>query len=183
MDKPLPRGCGNVLPDSAPVFFWEAGTVISILDIGFGIVILLFLVRGLLRGMIKEISGFIGLFLGLILAGRFYPLLVPQFEGVIESERWAAGASYLVIFVTVLILVGLCAAVARRFLKVTPAAWLDNLLGACIGAFKGVLVNAVVLAFLLRFAQDSPFLKNSELAGYLSGVAGFVQSLMPAFLA
>lgn len=154
----------------------------SVLDIGLGILILLFLVRGLLRGLINEVAGFIGLFVGFILAGRYYPQLLPQFSGVIESPRLAAVLSYAIIFVAVLIVVALCAVIVKRLMLLTLAPWLDNLLGGLVGTAKGLFIASIVLALLIRFVPDSPFLKNSLLAGHLDGLVTFSRSLLPAFL-
>lgn len=154
----------------------------SVLDIGLGILILLFVVRGLLRGFINEVAGFVGLFLGFILAGRYYPQLLPQFAGVIESPRLASVACYAIIFVAVLIVVALCAVIVKRLLVMTLAAWLDNLLGGIVGTAKGVFIASIVLALLVRFVPDSPFLKNSLLAGHIEGLVAFSRSLLPAFL-
>jgi membrane protein required for colicin V production len=157
-------------------------TSITILDLGIGILALLFLVRGLLRGFVHELAGFVGIFLGLFLAGRFYPQLMPQFSGVIESARWAAGLSYGAIFVLTLTFVAVCAALIKRFMTMTFTAWLDNLLGALVGCLKGVFVCAILLALMQRFVPDSPFLKNAVLPGYIDVVVAFARSLLPAFL-
>ena len=106
----------------------------NLLDAGFGILILLFLVRGLLRGLVQEIAGFVGIFLGFFLAGRFYPQVAPQFAGIIENPDWAAGVSYGLLFATALLLVALAAAIFRKFLNITFTSWLDYLLGAVVGA-------------------------------------------------
>ena len=164
-------------------FVFIGGPVtVSVLDIGLGILIALFLVRGLLRGFINEVAGFVGLFLGLFLAGRFYPQIVPQFAGIIESPRVAQGVSYALIFAAVLILVALCATVVKRFMTMTFTAWIDNILGAVIGTAKGVFISAVALALMTRFVPDSPFLKNSTLAQYIDALVQFARSLLPAFL-
>lgn len=154
----------------------------NLLDAGFGILTLLFLVRGLLRGLVQEISGFVGIFLGLFLAGRYYPLVVPQFAGIINDPDWAAGASYALIFAVVLLLVALASAVFRKFLNLTFASWLDYLLGAVVGAAKGVLVCAIALALLQRLVPKSPFLTKSALAVHISALSDFARSLLPPFL-
>ena len=157
-------------------------TSITILDLGLGILVVLFLVRGLLRGLVREVAGLVGIFLGLFLAGRFYPLLMPQFVGIIESSRWAAGLSYGAIFVLTLIVVAVCAAIIKRFMVLTFTAWLDNLLGALVGLLKGVLVCAIIVALMERFVPDSPFLKGAVLPGYIDVLVAFARSLLPAFL-
>ncbi|MDR0827241.1 MAG: CvpA family protein [Desulfovibrio sp.] len=154
--------------------------MISILDIGLGILLLLFLVRGMLRGLISEMAGFAGIFLGFFLAGRFYPLVVPQFDGIISEPKWANGISYAVIFAASMIVVSLCSLVARRIL--TPEARLDSLLGALIGLGKGLFVCAVAIALMQRFVPDSPFLKKSVLAVHMDFLVVFARSLLPSFL-
>ena len=154
----------------------------NLLDAGFGILILLFLVRGLLRGLVQEIAGFVGIFLGFFLAGRYYTLVTPQFKGIIDNPDWAAGAAYALIFAVVLLLVALAAAIFRKFLNLTFTSWLDYLLGAVVGAAKGLLVCAIGLAILKRLVPKSPFLAQSVLAGYFSALGDFANSLLPSFL-
>jgi membrane protein required for colicin V production len=155
---------------------------ISVLDIGIGILVLLFLVRGLLRGLIQEVAGLIGLFLGLLVAGRYYPQLEPQFMGLVDSPKWAAGLAYGLLFVAVIIMVALVAMLLRKFLNFTFMAWLDNLLGGLVGAAKGILVCAIGLALMQRFVPDSPFLTKSVLAPYIGTIIDLARSLLPAFL-
>jgi membrane protein required for colicin V production len=157
-------------------------TSINILDLGIGILILLFLVRGLLRGFVYEVAGLIGLFLGLFLAGKFYPLLTPQFAGFIESPRWAASLAYGTILILALIFVGLCAAVFKRFVGLTFAAWLDNLLGLMAGALKGTFVCAIILALMQRFVPGSPFLENAFFPEYIGGFVTIAHTLLLPFL-
>ena len=157
-------------------------TSITILDLGIGVLILLFLVRGLLRGLVHEVAGLIGIFLGLFLAGRFYPLLMPQFAGVIENSRWVAGLSYAAIFILALIFVGLCVVIIKRFMPMTLTTWLDSLLGALVGFLKGVFVCAIILALMQRFVPGSPFLRDAILPEYIDVFVALARSLLPAFL-
>jgi len=152
------------------------------LDLGIGILALLFLIRGLLRGLVHEVAGLVGIFLGLFLAGRFYPQLVPQFAGIIENARWAACLSYGAIFVLTLVFVAICAALIKRFMALTLTTWLDSLLGALVGLLKGVFVCALILALMQRFVPESPFLKDAILPGYLDLFVNFARSLLPVFL-
>lgn len=155
---------------------------VSVLDIGLGILILLFFVRGMLRGLINEVAGFVGILLGLFLAGRFYPQLVPQLSNMIASPKTAAGVSYAIIFIATLIVVALCATIVRRFMTLTFTTWLDSLLGAAVGTAKGIFICAIVLALMHRFAPDSPFFDNSVLAEHIHTLAVFARSLLPVFL-
>lgn len=156
--------------------------MISVLDIGLGILILLFLVRGMLRGLVAELAGLVAIFLGLFLAKRLYPHLSPQFREIVQSAQWADGIAYVLIFIATIIVVALCAVIVRRLFSVVLANWLDSLLGAVLGVVEGLLICAVILALMRRFVPNSPFLSNSDLATYLQGLTGFVRDLLPSFL-
>lgn len=156
--------------------------MISILDLGLGVIVLLFLVRGLLRGFISEIAGFVGIFLGLFVAGKYYAALAPQFEQVLDSSSLSAGFAYAALFFAALLVVGLSAAVARRFMTVTMTPLPDSIIGAVVGALKGALVCVIVLALMQRFVPDSPFLKNSLFMEYGGSFVAFARSLLPGFL-
>jgi membrane protein required for colicin V production len=173
---------GRIAEDIGRPAFWRGlrgGFVISILDIGLGILLLLFLVRGMLRGLIGEVAGLAGIFLGFFLAGRFYPMVSPQFDGVIADPGWAAGLSYVIIFAAAMVVVFLCSLVARRVFN--PNARLDSLFGAVVGLCKGFFVCAVAIALMQRFVPDSPFLKKSVLAAHLDFLVVFARSLLPSF--
>ncbi len=154
----------------------------NFLDIGFGIVLVLFLVRGLLRGMVQELAGLIGLFAGFFLAGRFYMQLAPHLNSLVGDRDWAAGLAYGLIFLGTLVAVAICAALLRKFMSFTFTSWLDHLLGGVVGGGKGVLLCAIALAVMNRFVPDSPFLKNSLLAPHIDAITVFARSLVPAFL-
>jgi len=153
-----------------------------LLDLGLSVLTLLFLVRGLLRGLVREIAGLFGIFLGMFLAGKFYPLLQPQFSAIIASPRWADGLSYAAIFALTQIAVAICVAIILRFLAMTFMTWLDSLGGAAVGFMKGVFVCAVVVALMRRFVPDEPVLTEAILPGYIDPVIALARSLLPAFL-
>lgn len=155
---------------------------INVLDIGFGILILLFVVRGLLQGLIQEVAGLVGIFLGFFIAGRMYQQLVPQFAGIVDNPKWAAWLSYGILFVATLIVIALLARLLKNFLSFTFTAWLDNLLGGGVGFVKGIFISAVGLAIMQFFVPESPFLKKSVMVPYLDGIIAFARSLLPAFI-
>ena len=84
--------------------------------------------------------------------------------------------------VRALLLVALAAAIFRKFLNITFTSWLDYLLGAVVGAAKGLLVCAIGLAILQRLVPKSPFLMKSALAVHISALSDFARSLLPPFL-
>lgn len=153
----------------------------TVLDIVLCCLILLFVVRGLLRGFVNEIAGLVGLFLGFVLAGRYYPQILPEFTNLIANPMLAAAAAYAVIFAAVLIVVALIAIAVKRLLLFSLAPGIDNLLGGIVGTAKGVFISSIALALLIRFVPNSPFLKNSILAEHIDALVVFSRSLIPAF--
>lgn len=155
---------------------------INVLDIGFGILIMLFVVRGLLQGLIQEVAGLVGILLGFIVAGRFYQQLVPQIAELVNNPKWAAWIAYGILFIATMIVIALLARLIKKFLNFTFAAWLDNLLGGFVGFGKGVLISGIGLALMQFLVPDSPFLKKSVIAPYLESFIAFARSLLPPFI-
>lgn len=151
----------------------------AVLDIIFSALLLLFLIRGLLRGFIKEIAGLVGVVLGLFVATRYYPKLIPYFKPFVADASLQVAISYAVILLGVIIAVAIMAIAVQKFMSVTFTAWLDHLLGGVAGLAKGGLICSVALTLLDHFAKDSPFIKKSFLAGYIDQITAFAKALLP----
>jgi membrane protein required for colicin V production len=155
---------------------------LNLLDAGLCLVLVLVLARGLLRGMVSEVAGLVCIVLGFWMAGRFYFSLAPSLAPVISNEDAAAAAAYLAIFIAAILFIALLAAVLRKFVTLAFSPWLDHLLGGIVGTVKGLLLCAVAMALLEHLAPESPFLQESLLARYLTGVTALVKAHLPAFL-
>ena len=152
----------------------------AILDIVFGSLLALFLVRGLLRGLIKEVAGLVGMLLGFFLATRFYAVVVPYTAQFINDTNAQVVVSYLAVFMGVLVAVALVAHLLQKFTELTFTSWLNHLLGGVAGAAKGGLICSLVLTLLHRFAGDSPLVSKSFLAGHIDQIASFAKTFLPA---
>ena len=152
----------------------------AILDIVFGALLALFLVRGLLRGLIKEVAGLVGMLLGFFLASRFYALVVPYTAQVINNHTGQIAAAYLAIFLGVLVAVAIVAHLLQRFTELTFTSWLNHLLGGVAGLAKGGLVCSLAITLLHHFAGDSPLVSKSFLAGYIDQITNFAKTFLPA---
>ena len=96
---------------------------INWLDLGFAVVMLLFIVRGLLNGLLREVAGLVGVLLGFFLAGRWYTLVAPHISRFIPNPDLTGLAAYGIIFVGVLLVVVLLASLLRRAMQLTFTAW------------------------------------------------------------
>ncbi len=155
---------------------------INWLDLGFALVMLLFVVRGLLNGLLREVAGLAGVFLGFFLAVRWYTVLASKLSKYVTDPDTAGMVAYGAIFVGVLLAVVVLAALLRRAMQVTFTAWLDHILGGAVGGAKGLLLCVVALALLHKFAPETQLLKTSLLAPYIDTAVTFTRSLLPAFI-
>ena len=152
----------------------------SLLDAGFGIIMAVFVLRGLLCGFVQELAGLVGLVGGILAASRFYHLLVPHVSKVVSTETWAIGISYVIVFFVVGLLVVLAGKLIKKMMKETPAAWTDYLLGGLFGALKGALVCTVVYLVLVEVMPKSEMLANSFFAPYLAAFANILKPYLPS---
>ena len=115
-------------------------TIINLVAIG---LLVLFAIRGWSRGLIPALTGFAGLVLGFYLGAHFAPV-----SGDLLGVDTTTGAYYGVAFLIIFILVNVGAYYLGSFLSemisATPLGWVDNLGGALFGAFKWVLLLAVI---------------------------------------
>lgn len=153
----------------------------NLLDAGLALVLVLFFVRGMLRGMVRELAGLVGIILGILCAGRFYPVLAPYVKTFINDPLWVTVLSYVGILAAVMIAVSLAALLVRKFMSLTFTAWIDHVLGAVLGAALGLLLCSLALVLLERLVPDSHFLRSSMLAGHIEQLTAIVRSHLPEF--
>ena len=176
-DHPLRRLCR--LGKSTPL---GRNVDINWLDLGFALVMLLFVVRGLLNGLMREVAGLAGVLLGFFMAGRWYTVLAPKLSRFVGNPDTAGMVAYGLIFVGVLVGVVIVASLLRKAMQVTFTAWLDHLCGGAVGAAKGFLICALGLALMHKLVPESGLLKTSLLAPHVDEAVTFARSLLPAFI-
>ena len=152
---------------------------VTILDMVFGVLLALFLLRGLLRGFIKEVAGLVGMVLGFFVATRFYKEVVPYVAQFINDSNGQIVAAYLAIFMGVLVAVAVLAHLLQKFTELTFTSWLNHLFGGVAGLAKGGLICSVALTLLNHFAGDTPLVSKSFLAGYIDQIATFAKTFLP----
>ena len=149
------------------------------LDIVILIVIALFVFGGLKNGIIRTLVSLAGLVVGIVLAGRYYPLLAERLTFIPESSI-ANIAAFILILVIVLILTGILAAVLTQFAKAILLGWLNGLLGGIFGLFVGVTTISVLLAIWVKFRGPSDFIQESRFAAVLLSYFPFILGLLPS---
>ena len=130
------------------------------------------LVRGVFRGLVKEVSSIIGVLGGFYAAFTYYTMLGKLLSGLIKEPAYLNILSFLIIFCTVLIIVGVLGIIIKYLLNIAFLGWVDRIGGVGFGLAKGVLIASVLFITLTAFLpKGSAFLKNSMLAPHVSWVS------------
>jgi membrane protein required for colicin V production len=130
------------------------------------------LVRGIFRGLVKEVSSIIGALGGFYAAFTYYPTVGQLLSGLIKETAYLNILSFLIIFCSVLIAVGILGIIIKYLLNIAFLGWVDRLCGVGFGLVKGILIASILLITFTAFLpKGSAFLKNSMLAPHISWVS------------
>ena len=119
------------------------------LDWAILLIIGLSMLLSLSRGFVKEALSLAAWVLGFVIATSFSGQLALLLEDSIGNAALRHSVSYLILFVTSLMLCSLLGNLLRQFVRMTGLGVLDRLLGTAFGFARGVLV-VVVLAFIAQ---------------------------------
>lgn len=142
------------------------------LDIVFAIILIASVVGGLKKGLTRTVIGLAAVIVGLFCGLWFYGTVGALFGSHIVRS-WANVFGFLVIFVGVILLGSLLAALVGKLLKLVHLSWLDRLLGGAFGVLRGALVCAVIVAVMMAFSSKPPpgSVAHSRIAPYVMGTA------------
>ena len=130
------------------------------------------LVRGIFRGLVKEVSSIVGVLGGFYASFTYYPKLAKLLSGLIRETAYLNILSFLIIFCSVLIIVGILGIIIKYLLNIAFLGWVDRIGGVGFGFIKGILIASVLFITLTAFLpKGSAFLKNSMLAPRVSWVS------------
>jgi membrane protein required for colicin V production len=130
------------------------------------------LVRGIFRGLVKEVSSIIGVLGGFYAAFTYYTMLAKLLSGLIRETAYLNILSFLIIFCSVLIVVGILGIIIKYLLNIAFLGWVDRIGGIGFGLVKGILIASILfITFTAFLPKGSAFLKNSVLAPHVSWVS------------
>ena len=189
LSRPSLRPPAFQRPSQAPeqpfVFAEASGSDLSMsamntLDVVILLVLGITLVRGLFRGFVGEISSIVGLIIGFILANRYHEQVQPLAKSILPDQALANLVSYVLIFLTGVVVVLSIAALLRHLLKITLLGWLDRLTGATMGLIKGGLLCILIVLLLTTFlSPKAEILHTSRFAPYVNQFSSLLADLMP----
>jgi membrane protein required for colicin V production len=119
---------------------------------------------GFKRGLIKSLVPFVGIALGVIIAGRFYSSLADSLP-VIDSESQANIVAFIILLIVTYIVVHVTGSFLHRMIRLALLGWADKLGGLVFGFATGWLITLIVVVLMARFVALPAELPDIPVAG------------------
>jgi membrane protein required for colicin V production len=139
-------------------------------------------IRAVVRGFFQEAFALGGLIFGFLFACWFYRSLAIELKGLITSTSIAELTAFLLILAGTMIFAGVLGKLLRQAASAIGLGFLDRLLGAVFGLFRGALLGVALLLAVTAFLPSAPWIENSHLAPYFLRAADAVSFVMPSDL-
>ena len=143
------------------------------------VVLVLSTILAFLRGIIRALFSFAGFVIGILVASWNFPAVAAHLSNVITSVAVAEIVSFVLILALVVLLFHLAAALLQRTVKAVGLGFVDRLLGAIFGFFRGCLFGVAAMMALAAFVPHSPWMEHSVLAPYFLTGAHAVSFVVP----
>ena len=132
------------------------------------------------QGFFFEIICLAGAIVGFLVAAWGYGKLSPWFVQYVKVPAIADLAGFLAIFLSVVLLAGAVARIARWMVHEAGLRSVDRVLGAAFGFVRGMVIVTAGLLAITAFVPDSPELSGSQLAGFFLVAGRGASWLAPA---
>ncbi len=140
----------------------------GLIDIAILVILGFFLLKGVFKGLLREICSLLGLILGGVFAFTFHLPLAQFLQDSFKlPSQICVWGSFLVIFLSIVILFGVLGFVLHRFVKLVFLGGFNRLAGAVFGIIQGVVLLSIIgLALSSSVAPDivKDGLRESQLA-------------------
>jgi len=135
------------------------------------------IILSVMRGLVKEVLSILAWFVAFYVGRTYTDQMLPLIPTDIPSESLRTLAAFLVLFLATLLLATLLAIAISAIFKKIGLGWLNRILGAVFGAFRGVLIVCilVLLAGMTEMPKDARW-KN---AMFSAPIEALVVSLLP----
>jgi len=130
------------------------------LDIVIAIPLLYGLIKGFTNGLIKEITGLLGLIIGVYGAINFSSYLHPKFEEILGGyEQFIPIIAFATLFIVSVLMIKILGYIIDKLTKALALGFFSRILGAIFGFLKVV----VIFSFLLAIVSDYDLIdKNTQ---------------------
>ena len=151
------------------------------LDIVLVVILAISTLVGLKTGLIKVALTFVGLIIGIVLAGQYYDSLADKLSFAISDPGWAKVAAFAIIFIAVMVVAFIAASFLKRVASMLLLGWVDRVVGALLGLVGGALILGAVLSVLANFTFGGvqEVISRSGVAQLLLDYFPLVRGLLP----
>lgn len=135
------------------------------LDILMIVLLSYWLIMGFFRGLMRELASIIGVLGGFYAAYTYYMNVLKYLSEWISDPSYLKLFSFLSIFVSVFIMIGILGVIIKYLLKIITYGWMDRASGGVCGLVKGILFVSVLLISIITFLpKGSPIIRDSMLS-------------------
>lgn len=156
----------------------------AVIDIIYGILMLLCALVGLKQGFLRGIMETLGVGISFLAAALFHEILTLQLDKLWGQYGWNFALAFLIIFILVLILLQWLRRLLQKILRAASLEEADRVLGFFLGLAVGVVLCFVVTYILgtQDLISTEGIMKNSRLAPiFIKGMPYMVENLQTSF--
>ena len=141
-----------------------------IIDIAFGLIMVLAVFTGFRKGLIVGIFSFLAYIIGMAAALKLSASVAQRLAAHTETaNRWLPLISFLIVFIGVIIIVHLVARIIQKAVEMVMLGWLNRLAGAILY----ILMYSMIFSTLLFYASSMHVLspetiKESQVYPYVA---------------
>jgi len=150
------------------------------LDILMIVLVSYWLVMGFFRGIVRELVSIGGVLGGFWAACTYYMNIAKYLSKWISEPSYLNISSFLIIFFSVFITIGIIGVIVKYLLKIITFGWTDRVSGGGCGFVKGVLIISVLLITFTAFLQKgTPIIRDSVLSPRVILISEKMAELVP----
>ncbi len=139
-------------------------------------------IGALARGFIRVLLSLAGLVAGILVASWNYLQVATNLHRWITNYAVDQVLAFLLILALVMALFGWIAALLSRTVRAVGLGFVDRLLGAALGAVRGLLLGVAAMMAVSAFLPDAGWVQNSVLAPYFLDGVDAVSFVVPRHL-
>jgi membrane protein required for colicin V production len=150
-------------------------------DVVLALILLWSAIAGVRAGFARVVIGLAATVLGLLAGFWFYRIPAANLMPWVAKPVVADVLGFLIIFLGIILLGSLAAALLSRMFRWIGLSWFNHLLGGVAGFARGALFIAAVVAILVAYSPSPTpeFLENSRVLPYASELSGWLADLAP----
>lgn len=151
------------------------------IDIVLILIILWSVATGIRAGLARVVVGFIAAIAAFLAGFWCYRLVAVKLAPWIANTTLANFLGFFAVFLGVLLLGSLLAALLSKLFEWVGLSWFNRILGGAAGFIRGILVIAAIADVLIAFAPSPTpeILQHSLVVPYVSNVASWLIDLAP----